>query len=100
MCHKFGPQANPVKYSIPNEGRKADDFGIISAAKKHNSTNIVVWMKPGRMGDLSVFCLRLPALLRGDALADSDGELGFHFELRFAKLETRAANVAARVERQ
>jgi hypothetical protein len=55
VCHRFGPQANPVKYSIPNEGRKADDFGIISAAKKHNSANIVVWMKPGRMGDLSVF---------------------------------------------
>ena len=64
MCHKFGLQANPVKYSIPNEGRKADDFGIISSP------------------------------------ADSDGELSFHVELRFAKLEARAAHVAARIERQ
>lgn len=100
MCHKFGPQANLVKYSIPNEGRKADDFGIISAAKKHTDATVVVRTKPRRIGDLSGFCLRLSEPLCGDALVESDGEFGLHVELRFTKLEARAANVAARIERQ
>ena len=73
---------------------------LLSRKEAPKSANVVMRTKLRRECDLSIFCLRLRALLRGDVLADSDGELGFHFELRFAKLEARAAYVAARIERQ